>query len=409
MLLQKPASGGLIALGMGLWLLARAWHARRAEMPSAETAHDSPDAAPRRSPPVLAALLPIAAWSLIALLVFSPYLVRNVELFGTPFYSTESRDAWVLEYTQVWDNIYRVYTTDADPSAPGPPDRSWVLRWGFDRTLLKLEHQLAAVRDYFAPPWQGLPLNLSGLLAGKADESPLLFDLGAWLALLGALGLLRTRRGLATLLLAAFAPYVLFLLVYWHANEERYFVMLLPWLALLIGAALWRGYDRIAAIGDGRWTPVGLALVVAALVCVVQPSWPKIAEKVQLEPQLYSADIDGYTWLREHTAPGDVMMTRNPWQLNWHSQRPALMIPYTTDRQVFLRLARYYNVRYLVLDSLQRPKAEVRQMLDALLADPALGFQKVYTTPVYQTYKGSLTTEIYRFPATYGGVAELRP
>jgi hypothetical protein len=239
--------------------------------------------------------------------------------------------------------------------------------------------------------------------------------MGAWLALFGALGVLRAKRRLCTLLLSAFVPYLLFLVGYWHANEERYFVMIMPWLALLASYALWRIYDRIALIGDGRWTPVGLALALSALVLAVQPSWPEIARKVQQEPQLYAADIDAYNWLRANTRPDDVMMTRLPWQLNWHSGRPALMIPYTRDPNVFLRLARYYKVRYLVLDSLQRPKEEVRTMLNQLIenSDPQTRFELVYTT-TYQALDAEgrpigLTTEVYRFPESYGDVAELQP
>jgi 4-amino-4-deoxy-L-arabinose transferase-like glycosyltransferase len=399
MLLQKPASGALIALGMGLWLLAHAWRVSRA----------------RRDRPIrtfAAGLLPISAWGLCALLIFAPYVYRNIDLFGAPFYSTESRDAWVQGYGEDWE-IYRVYTPVAGVSETnGLPDHTWILRWGFDRTLLKLANQVVAIRDYLVPPWDALPLQLSAVLSGR---NALLFGMGAWLALLGALGALRSKRRLFTLLLAAFVPYMLFLVVYWHADEERYFVMLLPWLALLASYALWRGYDRIAAIGDGRWTPVGLVLAIAALVAIIQPSWPIIAEKVRFEPERYAADIDAYSWLRDYALPGEVVMTRNPWQLNWNSQHPALMIPHTTNAQVLLRLARTYHARYLVFDSLQRPGSEaVRQMLNALVADSALGFEPVYTTQIYDAHDSqgrpiTLTTAIYRFPENYGAVAELRP
>ena len=90
-------------------------------------------------------------------------------------------------------------------------------------------------------------------------------------------------------------------------------------------------------------------------------------------------------------------------------ERPALMVPNTTDPSVFLRIARYYNVRYLVLDSSQRPNAEVRAMLDELLDDPRVGFEEIYEATYSLAGRDPLTTEVYRFPQTYGGVAELRP
>jgi hypothetical protein len=264
------------------------------------------------------------------------------------------------------------------------------------------------------PSWQGLPLGLSATLFGRPDKDALLFGVGAWLLVLGLLGALDTRRRLIGLLLAAFLPYTVFLIGYWHADEERYFVMLLPWLALLAAYALWRGYDRIAAIGDGRWTPVGLLLAVTALVLMIGPSWPTIAEKVRAEPQRYAADLDAYAWLRANAQPDDVVMTRNPWQFNWASSLPALMVPHTANPQTFLRIARYYHVRYLVLDSLQRPPAPVRAMLDMLVESPGAVLEKVYATPAYRARdtRGqpiTMTTEIYRLPTNYGGVAELQP
>ncbi|MFL5800713.1 MAG: hypothetical protein ACJ8CR_03125 [Roseiflexaceae bacterium] len=410
MMLQKPGSGVIMAAGMGLWLIAQAWRKRKTDVGSPVLGSWL-----TLRVPVLGSLAPIVAWSLIALLILSPYVVRNTELFGAPFYSTESRDAWVQGYGQDWE-IYKVYTPEADLSETGGlPDATWVLRWGFDRTLRKIGDQMMAVRDYLLPPWRGLPLDLGETLFGRPDKTPLLFGMGAWL-LLGALGALRARLRLLSLLLAAFLPYAAFLVLYWHADEERYFVMLMPWLALLAAYALWRGYDRIAAIGDGRWAPIGLALTITALVLIVTPSWPIISEKVRAEPQRYAADIEAYTWLgqwaRAHQEADAVVMTRNPWQFNWHSRLPALMVPHTTSPETFLRLARYYQARYLVIDSLQRPPDEVRAMLDALIKNETL--ELLYTTPVHQALNSqgqsiTMTTEIYRFPANYGGVAAAWP
>lgn len=376
MLLQKPGSGGLIALGMGLWLLA----SRVLPMPATI-------AELRRR------IAPVVAWGVIAFTILTPYLVRNIITFGTPYYSTESKDAWVLEYT-TWDQIYAVYTTEAGLSGSGPPDRSWILRWGFDRTLLKLERQVRALRDYLIPAWNRLPAGIGEYWFGRTDKQRLLFEAGAWLALLGVAGAAATRRRLVSLLGAAFVPYTLFLIIYWHTNEERYWVVLMPWLALFAAAALWQLYDRIAALTDGRWAPAGLLVVIALSVAMIRPSWPDIAEKVRDEPRLYSADLDMYAWLARNTEPGAVIMTRNPWQLNWHSNRPALMIPYTTDRETFLRLARHYRARYLVLDTLQRPEPEVQRMLEAMVADSTLGFREVYRTPVYRADFRGVTKEL---------------
>ena len=112
-----------------------------------------------------------------------------------------------------------------------------------------------------------------------------------------------------------------------------------------------------------------------------------------------------YTWLKANTAPGDVMMTRVPWQLNWHSDRPAVMVPYTPNRTTFFQLARYYKARYLVMDVGQRPdKNFVLNFLNPLIDDPKHPFTLKYTSPEY----GKGKTLVYEFPADYGGVPELR-
>ena len=344
--------------------------------------------------------------------------MRNLATFGKLFYSTESRDAWVSGYDADWEAIYKVYTPEYGLSeTKGLPERSWLLRYGFDRTLAKIADQVAAVRNYLVPPWRNLPFGLSAVLSGAKDgpapsdaqlpreDARLLFGVGAWLALLGTLLALRRRSALIRLLTLAFAPYTLFLVLYWHADEPRYFVALMPWIALLAAVAIWSIYDRFAHAG-GRWAPVGLVLALVLALGVVSPSWPAIEQKIE---EWHRADSDRvtYDWLEQHTEPDAVVMTRVPWQLNWHSDRSALMIPYTTKRVKFLQLARYYRARYLVFDVGTRPDTKfVQPFLQKMVDDRTLGFEVAYTSPVLYDKNPTI---VYKFPADYGGVPELRP
>jgi 4-amino-4-deoxy-L-arabinose transferase-like glycosyltransferase len=396
MMLQKP-SGAMIAVGMGVWLIIRSVQLIRYRvtlplLPGGRFLIALP-----------AKLLPVLVWALPALLVLSPYLVRNQLLFDTPVYSTERYDAWVLGYRgsseEAWNDIYRVYTPAL--GGEGVPDRSWILRWGFDRSLEKLETQVRAVRDYLLPAWDGLSNFLSSLLDSNEHKN-LLAPVGAWLSALGGLAALRLRRHLLNLLLLAFAPYTLFLITYWHANEERYFLVVMPWLAMLAAWMIWAAYDRLAAIGDGRWSPLALILVGVAVVHIVQPSWPIIQYKVQEEPQRWAPDLVAYAWLREETPPDAVVMTRNPWQLNWHSERPAVMIPNTSDYDILMFLARYYDAEYLVFETIQRIKGDAARLLHRLagarsaqVGDTIDGFTLVYASPTPEN-----RVLIYRFPGT---------
>lgn len=386
MMLQKP-SGALIAVGIGLWYLGY-------RLPQ-----DWPR--PQRT------ALRFGLWAGLALLVLSPYLVRNMVEFGRPVYSTESYDAWVLGYRgndgDSWNDIYRVF--DPELGGPGLPDRSWILRWGFDQTYAKFLVQLNALRDYLMPVWSDPPallLTAEGrpYLFSSSETKNLLTPLGAWLALIGFVGALWARRRLASLLLFAFGPYTLFLLTYWRTNEERYFLMVMPWLFLLAAWVIWAGYDRLAAIADRRWSPLALILVGLTLVLIVQPSWERIAYKIEHEPAKWAPDITAYAWLQANTPPDAVMMTRNPWQLNWHAERPAVMIPNTSDQELFCYLADYYAAEYLVFENLQRIKGDIVTLL-APLANARTaqagttidGFELVYASPT--EFDRVL---IYRFP-----------
>jgi hypothetical protein len=393
MMLQKP-SGAMLAVGMGLWQMYDLrfamydWVKRPLQREAIQSLWQG--------------LGPIALWSALALVVLSPYLVRNQILFGKPVYSTESHDAWVLGYRgpgdEPWSDIYQVFAPEL--GGPGVPDRSWVLRWGFDKSFEKFGRQVEELRDYLMPVWAGLPRE-AGWLFGDDERKNIASGLGAWLALIGAIGALRFRQRLLGLLVATYLPYIAFMLTYWRTDEQRYWVMLIPWLALLGAWTIWAGYDKLAAIGDRRWAPLGLILALAAIVGVVGSSRPDIANKVRVEPgpEVWQPDLAAYAWLDANIAPDAAVMTRLPWQLNWHTERPALMIPNTGDRELLLRIARHYEVEYLVLENQQRVKGEAGRLLAPLMdhgkqvGDLVDGFELIYASPT-EDYRAF----VYRLP-----------
>jgi 4-amino-4-deoxy-L-arabinose transferase-like glycosyltransferase len=400
MMLQKP-SGAMLALGMGLWFVAqrgpRSWAELRGRLSTRG---------------LWGWLAPIALWTAIAIVVLSPYLARNLALFGKPVYSTESHDAWVLGYRggggEAWSDIYLVF--DEGLGGPGVPDHSWILRWGFDKTFTKLSIQARELRDYLMPPWAGLPDGAAVLFSGGRCPTPatsdncknLLSATGAWLSLIGVIGALRFRRRLLGLLAAAYAPYMVFMLTYWRTDEHRYWVILIPWLALLAAWMIWAGYEKLASVGDRRWAPLGLILALALISGVVGFSRADIADKVRNEPGPtgWAPDLAAYTWLDANLPEDAPVMTRLPWQLNWHTERPALMIPNTGDRELLLRIARHYGVEYIAFENQLRVKGEAGRLLAPLMdhdnqvGDVIDGFELIYASPT-EDYRAF----IYRLPA----------
>ena len=142
-------------------------------------------------------------------------------------------------------------------------------------------------------------------------------------------------------------------------------------------------------------------LVVAAVAGVVSFSRPDIAKKVRVEPgpELWQPDLTAYAWLDANLPPDAAVMTRIPWQLNWHTERPALMIPNTSDRALLLEIARQYGVEYLALENQQRVKGDAGQLLAPLLDHNNQvgavidGFELIYASPT-----ADFRAFIYRLP-----------
>lgn len=404
MLWQKPGSGGMIAIGLGLWLLYE--HRSLPIALGTRLAHLG-----RTLQVFTQRLWPVVVWAVVALLIVSPYVERNLRLFGSPAHTTEQYDAWLLEYTD-WDAIYRVYAADGGIGTGDLPDRSWVLRWGFDTVFLKMDRQLIAIKDYVLPSFTRFPPPMQDW-GSDAAALGMLADVSLWLLVIG---LLVWRTPPVTMLMRALVfavtPYLVFMVTYWHANEPRYWVGLIPWMALLAAAGAMRIFDRMRTWYAGRSALAGLLLLCVLLGAGVFPAVQYAQERQQVEGERVAADLDMYRFLRANTPLNAVMMTRVPWQLQWYAERPAVMIPADTDAQTLLRIARHYQVRYLVLDSLQRPNEQTRAMIGDMLADPAYGFRELYRTAEYEVREGgrkyTMQSVVYEFPTDYAGAAPIR-
>ena len=395
----QKTSAVVVAVGMGLWVLWRVFHQPKATWRAALVRY-------------------VVWWVLPALLVFSPFIVRNISEFGVPVFSTESYDAWVLEYQGTssgdFENIYKIYTNEAGlPGTNGLPEPSWIKRWGYQRTITKISNQFGAVRDYLLPASAALgPLSGKGNLMGNLDNGSTdprrWLMAGALLALVGALTVRRRQASLLALVVWSFAPYTIFLATYWHANEERYFVPLIPFGALLASAAIWAIHDGLARVGGGRGRPLALVVAGTLVVLALQPGWVEARDKTSTAPGSlvadWQADIAAFEWLRDNTPPASVVMTRVPWQLNFHAERPAVMNPNTRDLTTLLQIARYYNARYLLVNAITNNKDEAAIALgDLLRGRETANFKQVASFPAPK----NRTLYIYEFPSDYNDVPAL--
>ncbi|ABX06461.1 conserved hypothetical protein [Herpetosiphon aurantiacus DSM 785] len=352
----QKTSAVIVAIGMGLWLIWRLWQVED-----------------RWKAYRTAALW----WVLPAVLVFSPYIARNLHEFGKPAFSTESYDAWIIGYTN-FDSIYNIYTNEQGlPGSNGLPEPSWILRWGYQKTFDKIGNQFEATRNYLLPASPALGMfSGRGNLMGNNDQGvngqPYVWlMLGAWLSLIGLIAARRQQASLIALVGASFTPYIIFLALYWHADEERYFVPLVPFLALLAAGALVAIHDAIARCWNQRGRPLALLVAAQLLVLALTPGWVEAANKSATvagsEYAEWQPDLQAFEWLRQNTPPEAVVMTRVPWQLNFHAERAAVMNPNVADLAVIKQVADYYKASFILVNAVQNNKDQAQIGLGRLL------------------------------------------
>lgn len=323
LLIWSKPSGAILLLGLLLWagwrwLQRRKLDGRRLEW---------------------GALLPV----LVAFgLVLAPYFLRNMLAFGKPFFSTEGYDAWILRYWpgHNWEDIYKYYIGSELPNF------RWVVGGKFGYQTL------------FEAIWLNAQWVWQKGVLGQHGSSEFVFGL---LPLAGALvGLAASTRrvaGLFGMVGLCVLLYGLFVLTYWH-YEGRYFQVAVPWLYMLLAWGLFWTWDRLrSALNDALARRWGLLLLPLFAAMLLWPSLDTMGKQIEADMQP-TGIVRGMQWLRDNSTPQDVIMTRDPWELNWYTERRAVMIP-NEDLATIEKVARQYGVTYLQLDGI-----DVRQCPD---------------------------------------------
>ena len=271
---------------------------------------------------------------------YAPWAIRNFATFGSPFHSTESYDAWVLKYNpaQPVEGIYGVFW-----GQPLPHPRL-LIGYGYD-------HFLFVQGQQFSHLWHDLT---TGALV-----PPLLIPFIVLGLIVGA-----TRKpGFGAMLAGAAIPYTLFVLLYWH-NENRYFLVFVPWLLLYAAAGIDWAFDALATWFAGmRQRALVPLFAVVLLAAVIVPDVNNIRYRAETQTS-GNEMVELSNWLKANTTPNDVVMTRNPWEVSWHSDRRAVMLPLGSIDDVYA-VMRQYGVTVLALDHINDPST-IRQSLLSL-------------------------------------------
>jgi hypothetical protein len=318
------ADGLLLLIAIPLaWLLPPLLPRRRLEFStsSAEEVvreHQSKEQSMKDNPQMLAGpkLRTILDLGVAFALVITPWLVRNYLAFGTPLPSSVLSQAWLSDYVDTFS--YWSHPTWETWLAQG-----WQAILGQRVEALLHNGRVFLLSTY---PW--------GLLA------------------LPGLWLLRREWPFFPALIYTLVLFFGVALVFPVSSMSGTFYhslgALMPFLAL---AAVYSIQQGVQALGRYRKL-AGLILtaVTAALLVVagsqVLGALPAIAERHQAEKEQFEAAAG---WLAQYAVPGDVVMTAQPYTLNYASGHPTIVLPGNEPANAIWEAAQHYDARYLVI------------------------------------------------------------
>ncbi len=249
-------------------------------------------------------------------LVVVPWLVRNYLAFGTPLPGSVLNQAWLTDYVDTF-NFWQ-----------HPTLQTWIAQ-GLPSILARWVQALLHSTQVFLRstlPW--------GLLA------------------LPGLWLLRREWAFWPALVYGFLLFFGLAIAFPISTMSGTFYhslgALMPFLALAAMYAVHRGIRYI--IRRQRLQGFTFAVVTAGLVVLtgaqVSLSLQAVAERHRAEGSQFHEIAD---WLAHHAAPGDVLMTTQPYTLLYASGHPSIVLPGNEPPDSAWEAAQRYGARYLVI------------------------------------------------------------
>ncbi|NOT33785.1 MAG: hypothetical protein HOP12_06390 [Candidatus Eisenbacteria bacterium] len=286
--------------------------------------------------------------ALAAAVVASPFVLRNLRLFGVPFYS----DVGAFGQTPYADVLGIMTSLERPTASP------------FEFLLAHLpqvaQHLMESV--YRFGRW-----TLPNEMAGGVWWMPLLVA-GAW----------KLRRDSAAWPLWAYLGVVL-PFVFAITWDARYFTAAGSCFAVLtgVGAAwLWPRFAARALAGHLRGRHV---LIAAAMVAALAQAVVARTALVRFAPAEIAAARAEAAFLRAHLSPDEAVMVFTTSFYSWFADRPSHYVVVADDARFESRMQRY-RVRYAILptrelESLARryPERRLPRALVPLRSDPETG------------------------------------
>lgn len=293
------------------------------------------------------------------------FFVRNLYLFQTLFLPVEHYLGYLIKYVP-YENIFGIYYGN-------PPSFGLWQSIGLIKFLkINLEYFRYAIDTFIYKellmPYTVLVLSILGI--SKIEDKHKHF----------------------------FTPAVILLVImsilmgtYWH-YESRYYSMLIPVFNILAALVVLRFFNL-------RNFKHLLLLGTLGVITLI-PSFKFLYEGVK--PKTTDPSLTAYTWIKDNTPKTSVIMTLTPWELNFHSERQAVVIPFA-DKESILWMAQKYKADYLELEFLKEIKREA--LKDQYLGKETTEFDKVYSDPnnafVYKINWEQIKLDPSRTPSWY--------
>jgi len=183
--------------------------------------------------------------------------------------------------------------------------------------------------------------------------------------------------------------YLLFLIFVWH-YETRYFIIFFPFVCFLASLCIFRNIKQFFS-NHLNWI-----IFISLIILIVVFPFLNYYYFTLKENKYETAILESYDWMKENIQEDAVIMTRNPWELTFHTGIKSIVIPYT-DYKETMKLVEKYDVSYIDLSftdeiskSVHQQNTELiirQQILELYLGNDTEDFELVYENDLVYIFK----------------------
>ncbi len=260
---------------------------------------------------------------LFFLFIVSPWLIRNSIIYHDPIFSVKRMTGTLFE----WEDIYRLSL---------PPLESHLSYLGLRIRLIAMRQCLEAFVNNLSPI--GILFMGIGIYLTTFKKEIWFFYIRAILGIL-----------ISSLLFPMTS-------VHGHLFPTSYIDSLAIFI-ILMAVGLFKFADKFQNIPNPAYRPNLLKICVLIVLLLILTGYHIILFRgggfngwVRSSRSTKEAYGSLGEWIQKHTPEESIIMTRNPWELNYYSRRRAMMIP-NEDFQTIVEIIKKYQVDYLEIDA----------------------------------------------------------